>query len=78
MSKNAIESMFLAVDLLADEIGDGTFLIERENGQDYALISTSYLYALEQKARAYDDLTADPEEVEREQRELRKRFRDLF
>lgn len=78
MSKSAIENLHQVVDLLADEIGDGTLVIEREGGKDYALVSTSYLYALLSKAEAYDELTADPEEVAREQEELKKRFKDLF
>ena len=78
MSKSAIENLHQIVDLLADEIGDGTLVIEREGGKDYALVSTSYLEALERKAEAYDNLTADPEEVAREQEEIKRRFPDLF
>lgn len=73
MTKSAMESLHNAVDLLADEIGDGTLVIERSGG-NYALVSVAYLEALERKAEAYDDLTQDPEEGRAEHDDLLSRM----
>lgn len=74
MTKSALENLHQVVDLLADEIGEGTLVIERGEGRDYALVSKSYLDALERKAEAYDEMTQDPAEKEAEQAELLKQL----
>lgn len=74
MRKSAIENLHQAVDLLADEIGDGTLVIERDGSKDYALVSKSYLETLERKAEAYEDMVADPDESAKEHDDLLHRL----
>lgn len=70
MTKSALQVLRDTVDLLEDEIGDGTLVIDRTPGRSYALVSTDYLEALERKADAYDDLTRDPEAAAAERKDL--------
>lgn len=74
MTKSALQNLQEVVDLLADEIGDGTLIIERGDDRDYALVSKSYLDALERKAEAYDEMMKSPEEKEAEQADLLKQL----
>jgi len=74
MSKSALENLQEVVDVLADEIGDGTLIVSRGEGRDYALVSKSYLDALERKAEAYDEMIKSPEEKEAEQADLLKQL----
>lgn len=77
MNKSALVNLQDAVTLLADEIGDGTLIIELASGKNYALISQSYLDALLRKADAYDDLTKTPEEKAEEQKNLLAKMRAM-
>lgn len=76
MSKSALQNLHEVVDLLAEEVGDGPLIVARGEGRDYALISKSYLDALEQKAEAFDQMTASPEEKQAEQDALMRELRD--
>lgn len=76
MTKSALQNLHEVVDVLADEIGDGTLIVQRGEGRDYALVSKSYLETLERKAEAYDEMMKSPEEKEAEQANLLKQLTD--
>lgn len=77
MTKSAMQNLQEVIDLFADEIGEGTLIIERGENRDYAIISKSYLDALERKAEAYDEMTQTPAEKEAEQEDLLKKLTDI-
>ena len=75
MSKPAIAALHDAIDALADDIDEGTLVIQREGGRDYAVVTIDYLAALEAKADAFDQMTECPEQAEARKADLIARMK---